>query len=114
MEAVLQQVVPVAIVIPWFSGMIVLYFRFRAKQREYLRQFPPVDGIPLDMYVGGGPPSVRHAILGLMGQHQDSRRLELLRGEMWRRFRVLAIWTIGFPLLAFGIVALLVLIGYLR
>jgi hypothetical protein len=49
-----QNLLFAAFLITWFGGMAVGFFRYRAKQRAYLHRFPPVEGVPLDMYVGGG------------------------------------------------------------
>jgi hypothetical protein len=39
----LVPIFPFAFPALWFGGGIVLFFRFRATQRAYLRRFPPVE-----------------------------------------------------------------------
>lgn len=49
MDPVWQNIFAVIFVIAWIGMTIVLFARYRAMQRKYLRQYPPVAGIPLDM-----------------------------------------------------------------
>lgn len=77
-----------SIVIPlvsvWFGGTVLLGFHYRAKRRAYLQRFPAVEGVPLDMYVDGGPWSVRRAIYRALWQRQADPELERLRRGMER------------------------------
>jgi hypothetical protein len=115
MNTALGQIILVVFVAIWFGGMIVLFFRVRAKQVVYLKRFPPVNGVPLEMFLGGNPfgPEIR-AINHAMRQHQTDPELERLRREMWRRNRYQIIWTFGFPLLGAGVVAILILTGQIH
>ena len=108
----LQRVFPFAFPTLWLGGMFALFFRFRRTQREYLRRFPPVEGVPLDMYWGGGPRSVTREIFRVMRQRQDDPELERLRREVWRSYRTVALWGFGFPLICFGVITLLILTGH--
>jgi hypothetical protein len=110
----MQNVLLVAFMAIWFGGMIALFFRYRIKQRAYLRRFPPVDGIPLDMYVGGGPHSVNRAPRRAMLKRQADPDLEQLRRAAWRRYGALAIWSLTFPLIAFAAYVLLGQLGILH
>ncbi|WIG59187.1 MAG: hypothetical protein OJF49_001934 [Ktedonobacterales bacterium] len=112
---VVQQIFPIFFVISWVGIAITLFLRLRAKQRDYLRRFPPVAGIPLDMYMGGNPfGAVNRAIFRVSWRRQADPELEQFRRAVWRRSRALAFWTVGFPLLTFAIVALLILAGYVH
>ncbi len=106
-----QHILVAAGVITEFGGTLVLFIRARAKQREYLRRFPPVAGVPLDIYWGGGPQSVTRAIWRVSLQRQSDPELERLRQEMWRRVAYYVLWLGGFPILVFGVLALLILSG---
>ena len=96
----------------WATGTITLYFRMRAKQAAYLRRFPPVEGVPLDMAVSGNPfGAVARAQWKAMLAHQTDSELERLRKEIWRRFLYQSLWIFGFPLLTIGMTALLIATG---
>lgn len=89
-----------------------MFFRARAKQRNYLRRIPPVEGVPLDMVAGGNPfGAANRAIFQVMGQPQSDLELERLRREVGERTFYFALWTIGFPLAALGVMVLLSLSG---
>ena len=105
----LQRIFPFAFPILWLGGTFVLFSRFRRAQRAYLRRFPPGAGVPLEMYVGGGPRSVTRAIFRLMWRRQDDPELERLRRGVWRSYRTVALWGFGVPLLCFGVITLLIL-----
>ncbi len=109
-----QQLFPFAFAITWFGVEAVLFFRFRAKQRAYLHRFPPVEGVPLDMYVGGGPKSVTRAGFRAMWRRQTDPELERLRREVWQHFIYMGIWVYGFPIIVFGAVVLLTATGYVH
>ena len=99
----------------WAAGAVTLYFRTRAKQVAYLKRFPPVEGVPLDMAVGGNPfGAISRAIWNAMLNSQTDPELEQLRREIWRRFLNLALWIFGFPLLTFGGAALLIATGVIN
>jgi hypothetical protein len=106
-----QQLVWLAFMVTWAGGNIALYFRYRAKQRDLLRRLPPVEGIPLDMYVGGGPRSALRAIKQVMWSQQEDPELEQTRREMWWRYRHMVIWLVGFPLVFIGVVGLIIATG---
>jgi hypothetical protein len=100
---VLQNIFFAAVVIPWIGVGIALYFRYRSKQRNYLKRFPPVEGISLDTYFPSDPRRVLQAINRAMRQRQDDPELERMRREMWRSYRTIVVWVFGFPLVAFGL-----------
>jgi hypothetical protein len=101
-------------VIVWFGGTVLLGFRYRAKRRAYLQRFPAVEGVPLDMFVSGGPSRVRRAIYRAMWQRQADPDLERLRRTMWRRLLYLAVWIVGFFLILNGVIASLIAAGALH
>jgi hypothetical protein len=100
-----------AFAIVWVGVCFALLWRYRAQQRAYLHQFPPVEGVPLEMYLGFGPPSVRHGVFRALNQRQADPELERLCQEMWRRYRHFLMWWLGFPLLVVGVVVILILTG---
>ena len=93
-------------------GAIILHVRFRAKQTAYLKRFPPVAGIPLTMAGGGNPfGAVSRAIWQAMLNSQPDPGLEQLRLDMWRRCGYIALWIVGFPIVAVGVTTLLIATG---
>lgn len=50
-----QDLISLTLATIWFAGGITLYLRTRAKQVVYLRRFPPVNGVPLDIVMSGNP-----------------------------------------------------------
>lgn len=57
--------------------------------------FPHVAGMPLEMYMPGGPRSVQRAILRVVWLRQTDPDLERLRCAMWRSLLYQAIWVVG-------------------
>lgn len=114
MFAAIERIFPFAFAISWFGVSAILWFRFRAKQRAYLHRFPPVDGVPLDMYVGGGPRSVTRALFQAMWRRQPDPTLEQRRRDLWRRWRHVLAWVFGFPITVFVVVLVLSLTGQLH
>ena len=111
----IQNAVSIALVAIWVVGTIALYFRMRAKQVAYLKRFPPVEGVPLEIAGGGNPfGGVSRAIWRVMFRRQPDPELEQLRHDVWRRFGYMSLWIYGFPLLAVGVVALLIATGVIR
>jgi hypothetical protein len=105
--AVLQQYGGYVLAGVWMVGIILMYLRFRAYQRAYLQKCPPVNGVPLDMAVGGNPfGEVARAVNSAMNVPQPDPDLEHMRLQMWRRYRHVALWVFGMPLLAVGVAAL--------
>jgi hypothetical protein len=96
----LQPIFPSAFAIMWFGGVVVLCLRFCAKQRTYLRRFPPVAGVPRGMHPGGHP-----------WASQDDLEVDRLRRAVLRSYRQAALWALGFPLLTCGLAALLIVAG---
>jgi hypothetical protein len=114
-NSVWQNVIFAAFAIAWFGGAAIPGFRFRAKQRAYLHRFPPGEGVPLDMYAGLGPPSVKSAVVRALNQRQADPELERLRQEMWQYYRRhVVVWIFGFPILCFGVMALVIATGFVR
>jgi len=113
----LVPIIPVAFPILWFGGTLFLFFRFRQEQVAYLRRFPSMEPhVTLDMYTSlfGSPRGTRRRIYEVMFKHQADPEWEALRRAMWRRFRLVALWGYGFPLLTFGVAALLTVAGLLH
>jgi hypothetical protein len=72
-----------------YGAMILFTFiRARQAQRRYLHELPPVEGVPLDMYWGGGPRSVTRALFRALREPQSDPTLEQLRREAQRRGRM--------------------------
>ena len=110
-----QNIVSLALAAIWAVGMITLYFRMRAKQVAYLKRFPLVEGVPLYMAAGGTPfGAVAGTIWRVMLNRQPDPDLERLRQEIWRRFRYMALWIYGYPVVAFGVAALLITTGAIK
>jgi hypothetical protein len=90
-------------------GTAVLAFRYRRKHLAYLRRFPPIDGVPLDMYIVSSYASLK-ALRSVWNRPQDPETEELrraLRRRMWH----LLLWFLGFPLLVSVVVVTLILTG---
>lgn len=80
----LRQIGPIVLIAIWFCGQLVLYFWYRAKERLYLRHFPPIDGVPLDMLLPGmNPWNGKGAIREVLRQRQADPALERLRHDVW-------------------------------
>jgi hypothetical protein len=62
------------------------------------------------MYVGGYPfsPEAR-ALWSVTFKRQPDPALERMRREVWRRYGHLALWMYGFPVLAVGVAALVLI-----
>jgi len=100
-----------AVVATWLGGVIVQAFRYWRKRNTYLRRFPPVAGVPLDMYLGTNPFNpVSRASIRAVWEPQDDPELEGLRREMWRAVGYLFLWMFGFPMLVSGMVILVLLL----
>jgi heme/copper-type cytochrome/quinol oxidase subunit 1 len=110
-----QNIASLVLAAVWFVGMIILYFRMRAKQVAYLERFPPVEGVPLHMVISGNPfGAVSRAIWHVTMTRQPDIELEQLRQEMWHRFLYQILWTFGFPLVTIGVAALLIATGIIN
>lgn len=100
--------------IAWIGIGFALFFRGRRKQVAYLRRFPPIDSYrTLDTYaswVGNPPDTFRRWWEALYTRHSDPE-LERLRKEIQHDAHLIPLWMIGFPLVTFGVVALLTVIG---
>jgi len=111
MSEALQNLFFFALVATWFGGTILRWIRYRQAQRAYLRRFPPVEGYPLEEYLGRNPWSpVDRAINELARQPQADPELEQLRRAMWHQLRYVILWMFGFPLLGVGIMAVVVIL----
>jgi hypothetical protein len=112
--AVLQQYGKYALASMCIVGFVVMFFRARASQVAYLKRFPLVNGVPLEMSLAGNPGGAQaQAISRVSRTRQDDPELERLRQAMARRYRQFLYWTFGFPVLATGVPAL-VLIFFLH
>ena len=110
-----QNLISLALAVIWFAGGIILYLRTRAKRVIYLRHFPPVNGVPLDIVMSANPFGAEaRAIYRAMWRRQADAELEGLRREIWRRYRYVALWIYGFPVVAVGVAALLITTGAIR
>jgi hypothetical protein len=107
-----QNILFAVVTLSWLVGMIALFFRFRAKQRTYLRRFPPVEGAPLEMaWPFLSPMRVTREVIRLLSQRQPDPELERLRRKIWRSYRDIFFWVFGFLVLVAGVLALLILTG---
>ena len=110
-----QNLAVAAFITMWLAGTVAMFFRYRAKQRAYLRRFPPVEGVPLDMYLGGDPfGEIARAIFRALWRRQSNPELEQLRRAVWQRYRQANYWVFGFPILYYGLAALLLVTGIMR
>lgn len=55
-----------------------------------------------------------HAVVQAMRQRQPEPELERLRRELWRRYRYMVLWVLGFPIIVFAPVVLLIVTGYIH
>lgn len=112
MYAIPQDVFLLVVGVPWIGGGLLFFARAAAKQRAYLKHFPPVEGISLDTYTAGNPfGTVSRAIWRVMLQPQMNPELERLRREAWRWEIYQLLWTFLFPVFAVGVAALLIATG---
>jgi hypothetical protein len=98
----------------YLLGVGLLFFRHYLPYRKaYLKKFPPVNGVPLEMYVGsdtfGFGPEAR-AIWRALLHHQPDPELEHMRRTVWRRYGHVALWMFGFPVVAIGVAALVLVV----
>jgi hypothetical protein len=97
-DEALQQILAYGCVVVYIVGAIIFLARARMKHVDYLRQFPPVEGIRLDTFTGGNPfGPVARAISEVLRESQPDLAL--------------ATWIFGFPVLAISVAALLILVG---
>lgn len=114
MYAGLNQIFPFVVGIPWFGGAAILFFRFRAKQREYLQHFVS-EGISLDVRPGSAESfKVRQAVNYVMWHRQTNPDLEHLRRDMLRSYGFAAVWLLGGPLVIYAISVLLSVSGLIH
>lgn len=100
MDMTWQDLVFAALLIAWGGGAACLYLLFLRRQRAYLRNFPPAEGIPLDTFRGGNPLGARsRASFRAMQALQSDADLEQMRRDLWRRWRYVVMWIFGFPVL---------------
>jgi hypothetical protein len=91
-HAVLQQYGGYVLAGVWVVGGVLFWWRSRASQVAYLKKFPPVNGVPLEMWLGGNPGGAEaQAIARVSRTRQPDPELERLRQEMGRRYQHLAI-----------------------
>ncbi|HEX8036265.1 MAG TPA: hypothetical protein VF510_20575 [Ktedonobacterales bacterium] len=101
----------------WFVGTLALGLRANAKGKAYLRRLPPVNGVPLDMYMYAEKDWLRGwrgPVWRAYRQQQTDPELEQLRQEARRRSRYVMLWMFGFPVLVAGVMTLLIVTGYVR
>lgn len=102
-------------IVLYLGGGTVILRRFRAKQLEYLRRFPPVNGIPLGTSVWGFPFDAEfRAVTRAMLMRQTDASLERLRRQALKRYWLFLEWILGFPLPCFGVLAILINLGLAR
>jgi hypothetical protein len=106
-----QQALPVILFAVWVCVIVAQFVRARAKQRAYLRRFPPVDGVPLDSYVSGTSPRVRRAVFKALRERQPDPELERLRREVRRNGYYIGVLAVVVPLMVMVVFAVLALTG---
>jgi hypothetical protein len=90
----------------WIVGMVTLFIRYQGYRTAFLKRLPPFNGVPLSMYGGFGP---RGVLLRAMGDRQPDPELERLRLDAWRKYEHFVLWIFGFPVLAAGVAALVLI-----
>jgi hypothetical protein len=99
----------------WVAGALSLAIYANMVRDRYLRQLPPVDGVPLNMYTDKGwLRGWRGPVWRAWRQPQADPELERLRQEGRRRSRYALAWMFGFPIVVVGATALLISTGVLR
>ncbi|HEV8191281.1 MAG TPA: hypothetical protein VGP82_07325, partial [Ktedonobacterales bacterium] len=99
-NGVFQQVLFFAFLAVWLGGGFALMGRLVEQHADYVRRFPPVNGVRLETFTGGNPFGlVAREIRRLGREPQDDPELELLRCALRRTSHHLALWIVGFPLL---------------
>jgi hypothetical protein len=112
-DPIWQNVIFVAFGLTWLGMAFIFYMRFYLVQRVYLRhfagQYPFLAGEPLF----NAPRILSNLPLGmrLMRERQSEPQLEQLRRTMWQRYRFMALWVLGFPLVLVGIAIALTATG---
>lgn len=108
-----QNITFIAFVLTWLGVAFTLYVRFYLVQRIYLRhfagQYPFLAGEPLfnaPRTLSKFPLEMR-----LMRERQSEPQIEHLRRTMWQRYRLMAMWVLGFPLVFVGIAIALTATG---
>jgi len=95
----------------YLVGGILVFVRSQRCLSAYLKQFPPVNGVPLymSMYfaVNLHSPEYR-AISSAMRKRQHDPDLESMRREYWRKYREFILWVFLFPVPAIGLAALVI------
>ncbi len=101
-----QNILFVAFLIIWFAGAGVLVLRYFARENRYLRQFPPVDGVPLDAWPRHANPfGAWNRAIGRAQMHkQPDPELERQRLDLRRYRRQVVRWIFGFPILVIVVV----------
>lgn len=102
-----------AFCIVWCAGTLGLAVWAKVKGNVYLRRLPPVDGVPLDIYMGNGNRWLRGGgpVSRAWRQPQSDSQLERLRQEGRRRARYVFLWMFGFPALVSAVMVTLILTG---
>ncbi len=101
----------------WFGGVLIFGMRAKAKGNAYLRRLPPVNGVPLDMYMYADKDwfrGWRGPVWQAYRQQQTDPELESLRQEARRRSRSMVLWMFVFPAVVAAVMTLLILTGYVR
>ncbi|MGO8947815.1 MAG: hypothetical protein ACLQUY_09160 [Ktedonobacterales bacterium] len=111
MYAVLEQYGGYVLAGVWMVGGVILGIRNGKYRSAYLQRFPPVNGVPLYMTWHGNPfGSEARAIYRAALNRQPDPDVERMRRELWRRYGQICLWIFGFPVLAFGVAALVLTI----
>ena len=115
MLSLLQSLFPFVFPILWFGGMFILALRWRSAMKAYFKrlesEIPELKNNPLVMrlYLPNYAPvyrQLRRDVWNAMRYSHSNPELERMRRLMWRRYIFAALWTLGFPICASGLVAL--------
>jgi hypothetical protein len=114
----LQPIFPFAFPILWVGGACAQLLRVKHKQGAYLRRFPP-DALDTTLpkyspWVGGYSIGYARRIGEAERTAQPDLERERRRKEVVRNFILLLLWIFGFPLVTFGIVGILTVVGLLH
>lgn len=103
-----------AFVLTWFAGTLLLGVRATRSGRAYLRRLAPLTGVQMTTYADQGWPGKDRHVRQAYREAQADPELERLRLEARRRGRLVLAWIVGYPVLVWGVVIVLVVTGIIH
>lgn len=103
-----------AFVLTWFAGIVLLGVRATRSGRAYLRRFPSASGVRVESYVDQRWPGKSSAVRRAYREAQSDPELEALRQAARRSGRLVLAWIFGYPIVLWGTLALLIVLGYVH